>query len=91
VVADHSVLAHDEPVRRLFLDPVLPVVFSVHHVTALPGFHRLRRARGCGGCGRRGGGRSGSEAGDGDVGDGDVVDAAIGGAAGVVTLGHRDS
>jgi len=58
VVADHSVLAHDEPVRRLFLDPVLPVVFAVHHVTALPGFRRLSRGR------RSGSGRGGGGGGD---------------------------
>lgn len=43
VVADHTVLADDEPVGCFFLDPVLPVVFSVHHVTA------LSRLRGRGG------------------------------------------
>lgn len=76
VVTDHSVLAHDEPVRRLFLDPVLPVVFSVHHITTLPSFHSLSRGRGSRG--------SGGEAVDGYVGV-----ATSGGAADVITPGRR--
>jgi len=77
VVTDHSVLAYDEPVRRLFLNPVFPVVFSVHHITALPSFHSLSRGRGSdGGCG-------------GKAGDGYIGVATSGGAADVITPGRR--
>lgn len=46
VMADHAVLADDESVGRLFLHPVLPVMFAVQHVAALP---RLRSDGGRGG------------------------------------------
>lgn len=69
MVADHPVLADDEPVRRLFLHPVLAIVFAVHHVAALPGLRRRRRGA-TGGGGATGRGRDGGGGGAGGSGGG---------------------
>lgn len=72
VVADHAVLSDDEPVRCLLLDPVLAVMFAVHHVTAFPGLRVIGRGRGAA---RRGGTAAAAD-------DADAADVVAGGGGG---------